>query len=161
MVDLMRKMPEKKRKQTTESPGKEKQKEKEKETSASSFDTKEKGGEKEKDEERACYCCGKTTCLLPKCPDKKTKPKSDWHKPQYFKESYSQHVVVKETRSETVVSFFYGMQCHSIKKVETEVILESGSTISLDKDESLLTNIPKCEDSILLQTNVGTKDVNQ
>ena len=65
------------------------------------------------------------TCLLPKCPGKKTKPKSEWHKPQYFKESYSQKVVVEETRSEPIVSFFCGMQSHSIKKVEPEVILDS------------------------------------
>lgn len=138
MVGVIRKISEKKRKQTTKSPGKEKEKETEKDTSASSFATREKSIEKKEDKERACYCCGKTTCLLPKCPDKKTKPKSEWHKSQYFKEIYSQQVVDEETRSEPEIRFFYGMQCHSIKKVEPEVILDSGSTISLAKDESLL-----------------------
>ena len=56
MVDVMRKMPEKKRKETTKPPGKEKEKDKEKDTSASSFSTKEKSGEKKEDDERACYC---------------------------------------------------------------------------------------------------------
>ena len=88
MVDVMRKSPEKKRKQTTKPPGKEKEREKDKDTRAFSFVTKEKRGEKKDDEERACYCCGKTTCLLPKCPDKKTKPEIEWYKPQYFKEGY-------------------------------------------------------------------------
>ena len=80
MVDVMRKMPEKKRKQVQKPPGKEK--EKEKDTSASSFTTKEKGGEEKNDSNRACYCCGKEDHLLPGCPDKGTKSKSEWHKPQ-------------------------------------------------------------------------------
>ena len=47
MVDVMRKIPEKKQKQTLKPPRKEK--EKEKDTSASSFSTKEKSGEKKED----------------------------------------------------------------------------------------------------------------
>ena len=41
------------------------------------------------------------------------------------------------------------------------MILESGSTISLAKYEGLLTNIRECEENILMQTKVGTKDVTQ
>ena len=99
------------------------------------------------------------TSLLHKCLYKKTKPKSEWHKPQDFIKSYSQQVVVEETRSEPIVSFFCGAQIHSMKKVKPEVILVSGSKISLAKDEGLLTNIRECEESILMQKNVGTKDV--
>ena len=53
MVDVMRQMPEKKRKPVQKPPGKEKEKEKEKDTNASSFSTEEKSGEKKEDEERA------------------------------------------------------------------------------------------------------------
>ena len=142
MLDVMRQMPEKKWKPIQKSP--EKEKEKEKETKASSFATKEKGSEQKKDGNRACYCCGDEDHLLPGCPDKKTKAKSDWHKPEYFKESYAQGVAAAETRSDSFeVSFFWGMQSHSIKKVEPEVILDSGSSIFLAKDKYLLKNVGK------------------
>lgn len=60
-----------------------------------------------------------------------------------------------------MVNFFCGMQSHSIKKVEPEVILDSGSLISLATDECLLKNIRKCKQGILMQTNVGTEYVTQ
>ena len=66
-------------------PGKEKEKEKKKDAIMSSFATTEQSSDNKEDEEHAYHCFEKTTCLLPKCPDKKTNPKSECHKPQYFK----------------------------------------------------------------------------
>ena len=52
------------------------------------------------------------------------------------------------------------MQVHSAK-VEPEVIIDSGSTISLMKDEELLEEIHECKKKIIMEKNYGTKRIKE
>ena len=96
-----------------------------------------------------------------------TKPKSEWAKPQYFKGSYSQQLKEQEDYSETVLHFFCGSQIsHSVKKKETEVILNSGSTTPQEEWQKQLNEKVDCTKSnkAKLQkakeyTNVGEKEL--
>ena len=49
---------------------------------------------------------------------------------------------------------------HSVK-IEPDVIIDSGSSISLIKDEELLTEIHECQNKIIMETNAGTKRITQ
>ena len=52
---------------------------------------------------------------------------------------------------------FSGAQCHTVIEKDQEIIIASGSFISLVKDISLLNNIIHCEKSIIMQKILVTK----
>ena len=90
-------------------------------------------GDKEKDGEKkntSCYCYGDPECLLPMCPKKDSIPKKEW-----FRETHKVHAqcvagVATDEAELSVKLGFSGLQVSEEPK-EPEVILDSGSTISL------------------------------
>ena len=86
MMDVMRQQPAKKKmdKKTDASKAKDRNKEENNEIE-SSFSQKKKASDDE--DEAACYCCGDSDHMLPKCPKKDSLPKNEWYKPQYCNES--------------------------------------------------------------------------
>lgn len=83
----------------------------------------------------SCYYCGKKTFLLNRCKEKYNFPKETWSKPEYFKESMHIQVITKEKPREQGVSFPCGANEHTKIAKVPEIILDSGSAISLGKDE--------------------------
>ena len=91
MIDIMRQIPEKKRR--SKDPYKPAPNEKnKKETSISLVQKKPEGNLKNKNskEEMACYCCEKNTFFLQRCPDKRIKLSNELAKPKFYKESVTQ-----------------------------------------------------------------------
>ena len=69
----------------------------------------------------------------------------------------------EESDSEVNQVRFSGAQCHTVVPKEPEVILDSGSTISLVKTKALLVDgvVTKCEYPIIMETNAGNKNVDE
>ena len=148
MIDVMRQQPEKKRKQKYPPTKKVESPTKKEEESASSFAQDKKGEQKK----RTCYCCGEPGCIPSTCP-KKGQAKDLWSKPEQFKESHT--TLVYEERC------FSGAQKVHSTKIEPEVIIDSGSSISLIKDKELLDEIHECKFKIIMETNAGTKRITE
>ena len=54
-------------------------------------------------------------------------------------------------------------QCHTVVPNNPEVILDSGSSLSLVKDKVLFVDkvVVKCKNSIIIETNAGNKNIDE
>ena len=126
-----------------------------------------------------CHCCGDEKCRLSTCTKKATLPKEKWHRPEYYVEPQSNAESIAQTtegsqsqdyrsqlRTSTVA--FGGMQVHTImdetedQEQETpDMMIDSGSTLTLGKDRELFEEIHNLNRKIKMNTNGGSKNINQ
>ena len=161
MMDVMRQQPEpKKVRQTT--PKSDGDKDKNQGDGASNFAQTDK----EKTKWR-CHCCGDEKCRLSTCTKKATLPKEKWHKPEYYIEPQSNAQMTEDCRSQlrTSTVAFSGMQVHTVMKDQEQetpdMMLDSGSTITLGKDRELFDEVHNLKRKIKMNTNGGSKDIVQ
>ena len=153
MMDIMRQHPLRKKKKDPEKyPETEKYKEGK---GASIFAQSDNGDYK-------CSCCGSNKCRLHHCPKKKDLPPEKWYNTEYTKKKVEEakvstttttekKVVVAQYLGEEEVSsdndtkmVFSGAQIVRFEEEpDPEVIWDSGSTITLAKDELLLEDIKR------------------
>ena len=145
MMDVMRQQPIKKKKSKSPSNStngdKDKGKNKETDQGATSFVQVKDSGKEEEDGGYVCSCCGSSECRLHRCPKKKTLPAKEWYKPEYAeKQNHIQFALEDSSReSDESKMVFSGAQImKKTKDADPEVILDSGSTISLAKDKRML-----------------------
>ena len=107
---------------------------------------------------RKCYCCEDSDCLLTNCPKKDSIPKKEW-----FQETGKAHIKHAVSAAMVEVTDKVELGFSGIQKVwelqEPEVVLDSGSTISLFREVSMLLEIKKAHTNLLMETNAGTKAV--
>ena len=141
--------------------------------------------------ERRCYACGTKEHMLDQCPHRDNIPRNSWydrtnreythHQSSTSGEDLQDDVSIASDADVSVTSNtsaaranWCGTQVHSelclngnekLKtiqgKEENTVILDSGSTISLFKSRDLLTDIRKAPVKIELDTNAGSRLVDQ
>lgn len=149
------------------------QQKKEEDLKATSLATKSKKG---KDEGGATYyCCGKSGCRHHHCPKKDLTPIKEWVKPDMtplylLKKEKAKRDAAQAANAQTTspaeydsddksLVEFWGMhilkKCHA--RTSHEEILDSGSMITVSKDEEGFRNLKPCKRNIIMATNVGSE----
>ena len=118
------------------------------------------------DAEIRCFCCGKEGELSTDCPLKDKIPRKEW-----FNKTGTKHYLKKQVNTQvasgsmgeetkaTKVGFVF-TQVAKLEKEEPEILLDSGSTISLFKDQQFLTERKPAKRELVMETNAGNKIIN-
>ena len=105
--------------------------------------------DKEPKKKRACHFCGKTGCYPKKCDKRESISEAEWY------------IHTGKVLSQTIVddnpTGFSGLQLAG--EYKDEIILNSGSTISLFKDKHMLVDVGLAKKSLLMETNAGRKQI--
>ena len=131
----------------------------------------------------ACYCCGDPQCRLHRCEKKERIAPKDWHKPEYApggakataQAANHTTVVVEETESnhDTVIcddptaeslGEFSGVQKVICKEKCCNAeckIFDSGSTVTLSKDRSKISNIRPVKNKVTMVSNGGNTKLDE
>ena len=114
-----------------------------------------KEADQEPRKKRACFCCGKPGCYPKKCDKKDSVSEADWY--IHTGVVLSQIIVEENDEQDDNPTGFSGVQLTS--EETEEIILDSGSTISLFRDKKLLKDIQFAKNSLLMLTNAGKKQI--
>lgn len=114
-----------------------------------------------KEEDVVCYCCGEKGEYLSDCKLKKDIAEKDWFKnmgiKHYLKKVNTQTLAgakVKEVEATKEVGFV-GVQIAQDGE-EPDILLDSGSTISLFKDKQFLSGVKDVKIKLVMETNAGS-----
>ena len=90
------------------------------------------------------------------------KSKHEWASPDHCK-SFSKILKEEESDGEEKQVRFSGAQYHTVVPKNPELILDSGSSISLVKSKALLVDevVVKCKNPIIMETNSRDKNVDE
>lgn len=132
----------------------------------------------QRSEGRKCYCCGSPDHIVPNCDKKNSIPRDQW-----FDRTQTMHyqnadnndgesvasdadVSVQSSRSARDMGWSGLQICHKQRvttneKNEDEILLDTGSTISLFKDKSHMKNVHKSQGIMELSTNAGSRLIDE
>ena len=113
-----------------------------------------------------CICCGKEGELSSDCPLKNKIASKDWYNKtgiEHWKTTKVNTQVCQEASGEGKVTKvgFVGMQVATPASVEPEILLDSGSTISLFKDSTFLKDVWQAQSRLVMETNARRKIISE
>ena len=108
-----------------------------------------------------CFCCGKEGELSTDCPLKSKIASKDWFNKtgiEHWKTTKVNTHVCQECPDGDGIATkdgFVGMQVATPERVEPEILLDLGSTISLFRDSTFLKDVWESQSRLIMETNAG------
>ena len=102
-----------------------------------------------------CYCCGRQGHTSPECPERNTRPYSEWHRrPRGNRRGNSGN-------HEAWSGLTFGQLSKTKDQLKEYIILDTGSTVSIFTNPELVRDRREGEKTLVMTTNAGKRESNE